>query len=555
VKFTKIFRILTLAVILSLLLVAIPASPALAYDYDIELDPDEGEIDGYFYVEGDDWPKSIYEPTVIIKEVDIYLSSEDVDTGDEIDDEVTIYEKLKSGYDIDDDGEFRARVKVPAELTDGDEDEDVHRGTYYVYVTMKGDDEIDAVAEFTVIYAEITLDPDEGVVGTEVEITGIDFANREDITIEYDDVEEDIESGEDETGSDGGFECFILIPESTAGEHTITVSDGTSEAEATFTVEPEIAVSPDEGEAGDLVEVTGTGFGDEVNVDITLNGTLNGVGGVTVDTNEDGSFAAHLEVPDVAEGSYDIEADDGDNDAKVNFTVYTAIEAGISPVTSQDSPGHVGMNITISGLGFEPNSTITITYATEPIVVKTVISDLDGAFTATFKVPESAPGTHIITASDGINTLTSTFVMESEAPPIPQPLLPKMDTKAESLTEFDWEAVTDDSLPVTYTLQVATDEDFTSASIVLAKVGLPGSDYTLTEGEKLDPTKKEEPYYWRVKAIDGAFNESQWSAPGSFYVGGLFFPGWITHLWWGLGALGAGFLGYYLGKRRAYYSY
>ena len=254
-KYAKVFRILTLAVILSLLLVAIPASPALALDYDIDLDPDEGEIADYFYVEGDDWPKSIYEPTVIIKEVDIYFSSEEADEGDEIDDEVTIYEKLKSGYDIDDDGEFRARVKVPAELTDGDEDEDVHRGTYYVYVTMKGSDDIKAVDEFTVIHAEITLDPEEGVVGTEVEITGVDFSNREDITIEYDGVEEDIESGDSETDSDGEFECFILIPESIAGEHTITVTDDEeSEAEAAFTVEPEIAVSPDEGEADDMVE-------------------------------------------------------------------------------------------------------------------------------------------------------------------------------------------------------------------------------------------------------------------------------------------------------------
>jgi hypothetical protein len=551
VKFTKIFRILTLAVILSLLLVAIPASPALAA-YDIDLDPDEGEIGEYFYVEGDDWPESIYEPIVNIKEVDIYFSSQEADEGDEIDDEVEIYEKLGSD-DIGEDGDFSKRVTVPEELTDGDEDEDVYGGTYYVYVTMEGDEEIDAVAEFTVIYAEIELDIDEGVVGTEVEITGVDFADDEYITIKYDGVEEDIENGyDDETDRYGEFTSAILIPESIAGEHTIVVEDESEHtAEATFTVEPEIAVSPDEGEAGDLVEVTGTGFGDKVEVDITLNDG----GGVTVDTDEYGSFAAHLEVPDVAEGSYDIEADDGANDAKVNFTVYTAIEVGISPVTSQDSPGHVGMNITISGLGFEPNSTITITYATEPIVVKTVISDLDGAFTATFEVPESASGEHLITASDGINTLTSTFVMESEAPPIPSPLLPETDTKAESLTHFDWEAVTDDSLPVTYTLQVATDEDFTSASIVLAKEGLPGSDYTLTEEEKLDPTKKEEPYYWRVKAIDSASNESQWSAPGSFYVGGFLWLGRIIYLWWALSVVGAVFFGYWLGKRRAYYSY
>ena len=552
-KYTKIFRILTLAVILSLLLVAIPASPALALDYDIDLDPDEGEIGDYFYVEGDDWPKSIYEPTVIIKEVDIYLSSEEADEGDEIDDEVTIYEKLKSGYDIDDDGEFRARVRVPSELTDGDEDEDVHRGTYYVYVTMKGDEEIEAVAEFTVIQAGIELDTEEGVVGTEVGITGVDFANREDITVKYDGVEEDIESGDSRTDSRGEFDCTILIPESTAGEHTITVTDAEeSEAEASFTVEPEIAVSPDEGEADDMVEVTGTGFGGDVEVDITLNG----VGVATVDTDEDGSFAAHFEVPDVEEGSYDIKAEDDGNKGEAEFTVFISTEVSISPVTSQDSPGHVGTSITISGVGFEPAHQITITYATEPYVVTTQ-SDADGAFTATFKVPESEAGAHTITASDGINSLQVLFYMESEAPPIPSPLLPEMDTKAKSLTEFDWEDVTDDSLPVTYTLQVATDEDFTAASIVLVRDGLTDSEYTLTEEEKLDPTKKEEPYYWRVKAIDGASNESDWSAPGSFYVGGFGFawPSWRIHLWWGLGALGAGFLGFWVGRRRAAYYY
>ncbi|GAH79878.1 unnamed protein product, partial [marine sediment metagenome] len=75
------------------------------------------------------------------------------------------------------------------------------------------------------------------------------------------------------------------------------------------------------------------------------------------------------------------------------------------------------------------------------------------------------------------------------------------------------------------------------------------------KGEKLDPTKKEEPYYWRVKAIDSASNESQWSAPGSFYVGGFLWPGRIIYLWWALSVVGAVFFGYWLGKRRAYYSY
>ncbi|MFB0556932.1 MAG: hypothetical protein ACETVW_03650, partial [Dehalococcoidia bacterium] len=160
-KFTKIFRILALAVIFSLLLVAIPASPALAYAYDIELDPEEGEIGTYFYVEGAGWPPSTLScrpEFCVFSTVDIYFSSQEADEGDNIDDEITIYKKLKSGYRVGEDGKFKARAKVPSKLTDGDEDEDVHRGTYYVYVTRGGSKDIKAVVEFTVIHAGIELD-------------------------------------------------------------------------------------------------------------------------------------------------------------------------------------------------------------------------------------------------------------------------------------------------------------------------------------------------------------------------------------------------------------
>jgi hypothetical protein len=105
---------------------------------------------------------------------------------------------------------------------------------------------------------------------------------------------------------------------------------------------------------------------------------------------------------------------------------------------------------------------------------------------------------------------------------------------------------------------VATNDDFTTASIVLEQEDLTDSEYTLTEEEKLEPRKKETPYYWRVKATDSASNESAWSAPGSFYTGGGFgfaLPSWKIHLWWGLGVLAAGFAGYWLGRRKAVSSY
>ena len=125
-----------------------------------------------------------------------------------------------------------------------------------------------------------------------------------------------------------------------------------------------------------------------------------------------------------------------------------------------------------------------------------------------------------------------------------------MGDKAESQAFFDWDDVTDPSLPVTYTLQIANNESFTDA---WEKTELAESTYTLTKEEKLESTKKEAPYYWRVRAIDGAENASDWTVPGSFHVGFTFeFSGWILYTLLGIAGLLLLLIGYVLGRRTAY---
>ena len=128
-----------------------------------------------------------------------------------------------------------------------------------------------------------------------------------------------------------------------------------------------------------------------------------------------------------------------------------------------------------------------------------------------------------------------------------------MDIKATSEAYFDWEDVTDPS-GVTYTLQIATTEDFTEDAIVLEKAGLTQSEYTITKEEKLPSVSKETPYHWHVRAVDLASNESQWSGTGSFYVGfTMSLPQWVIYTLCGVGALLLGVLGFWLGRKTAYY--
>jgi len=555
VKLTKIFRVLTAAGVLALLAIAIPASPALAAET-IELYPGEGQIGDEVEVDGRGIRPSVpSEDPPFESYVDIYFAADQAEDNDSLDEEVDTYELVKADVYVDTSGYFdNEKFDVPDDLRGGDDDEDVIGGTYYVYITYANANQIKAIAEFTVIAGQITLDPDDGVVGTEVDIAGEDFAENESITIYYDGDELDsdyITDCDDETDSRGRMGCTIIIPPSAAGTHTIMVTDESiSNAEAEFTVDSEIAVSPLHAPPGDVAEVTGSGFDSKKDVTITIDGEEV----ATKKTASDGSFTTTFTVPELDEGTYDIAADDGSNTVELEFTVDIGTEASISPVTSQASPGWVGQNVTITGSGFDADSAITISYATTPQVVATTTSDSSGDFIASFAIPPSEHGAHTLTASDGSNTMTVPFYMESEKPAIPAPLIPEDGGKAPARAYFDWGDVTDPSLPVTYTLQIAGDQAF--SALILEVNALTQSEYTLPEGTELPKTTEESPYYWRVRATDAAANVGDWSAPDSFHVGGFSLPGGggsLIHLWWGLGATGVGFLGYWLGKRRAYY--
>jgi hypothetical protein len=69
---------------------------------------------------------------------------------------------------------------------------------------------------------------------------------------------------------------------------------------------------------------------------------------------------------------------------------------------------------------------------------------------------------------------------------MPMLLLPEVATTREAKAYFDWEDIKRLS-SVTYTLQIASDKDFTT--IMLEKKGLTNSKYTIVEEEKLKLTK------------------------------------------------------------------
>lgn len=528
-KYKKILHILAMAVILSLLVMALPTKTALAKEI-LNLSPSKGvvgdkiEVTGSGYDSGD----RIY----------IYFSSQDADVNDDISDlDVWVeVDTARASLALEGGGYISGSFEVPDELTDGHKIEKVLGGDYFVYATKREEGRILAKEEFTVVgIAEV--DPTEGPVGTEIEIEGKGFEDEEDIEVFYDGEEIGIAGGDDKTDDDGEFRLTITIPESTAGTHIITVEVDEDEGQAKFTVEPRIDISATSGRIGDKVTVTGTGFGDSVDVAVTFGSERVATG----ETDDEGNFSITFDLPAVGKGTYDVEVEDEDGNTGNKYSFIVRSDISISPVTSQASPGHVGMDMTISGTGFIPGYQITITYASTSAVFTTT-SKNDGSFSFTFIIPESEAGPHVVTATDGTNSMEVTFFMEEGAPPIPQPLEPEIGTIPERPIKFEWCGVTDPS-GTTYTLQIAKDKNFTD--IVLEKEGLTKSEYTMTqtEDEKLESTEDGDEYWWRVRATDGASNMGNWSGAKSFVVGVvgsiITIPDWAKYL---LGAVGGSLL-------------
>ncbi len=503
---SQIFRALVIAIILSLLVVVIPATPALAAPEVAPLSPASGSVGTKVTVTGTKFESYIGDS------LSIFFGGAEIK------------------QIIPTSGSFTTHFNVPDNATPG-----------RVYVTVKDDhgNQLGTRRPFSIVNTEILgYSPKSGTAGTTVTINGQGFYANGMVTFYYYDGLK-INVGAKAATPIGELTYSFAIPDSTAGSHTIMVEDAWGNSvEISFKVTQLITITPTSGALGDEVTVSGTGFGNKSRITIYLDENEVAKG----KTSECGSFEATFYVPVIKPGTYDIEVeDDEDNADMVEFTVTAG--ASLSQTT-----GNVGTTLIVNGTGFKINQTVTIKY--DDTEVATATAGNNGAFSIAFTVPPSIGGNHIVTITDGTSTIKRTFTMEQTAPPTPTPLLPEEASEAEATAYFNWEDVTDPS-GITYTFQITIDADFTS--IVLEKEGLTYSDYTVTKGEELPPALKEAPYYWRVKAVDGASNQSGWSTPRSFYVvppSGQF--GWIKYVLIGLGVVLLGFLLFWLGRRTAY---
>jgi hypothetical protein len=362
---------------------------------------------------------------------------------------------------------------------------------------------------FTVT-STMSINPTSGPVDTSVTVTGAGFLASKPISITYDSASVNTGPVTFTSDSKGSFSTTFKIPAGASGVHVIKASDGTNSGTANFTTSLTAGINVTSGPVGTSVTANGTGFKGNTAVTIIYNGIQN----ATATTDGKGNLATTFTIKPTPTGSHVLVLTDGTNTKSFDFTV--------SPTATIDSAkGNIGSSINVSGSGYGATQAVTVKYDNSQIATSS--TDAAGTFTIAFKAPVSKGGAHTITVSDGTNTKTFDYAIDSTPPSVPALSLPANDTRGDKVPTLSWQDVTDANGGIVYNLQLSKDVGFNT--ILLEKDGLTSSTYTLSVSETLKPASKKAPYYWRVKAIDAASSESAWSTPSSFFLG-FVMPNW-----------------------------
>jgi hypothetical protein len=288
-----------------------------------------------------------------------------------------------------------------------------------------------ASAGYTVTPA-LSLNPSAGAAGSTVTLSGSSYAPNSDITVTFDGAALTT-SGICTTDASGyllaGNNCTFTVPATTAGIHTVTVSDGTYTGSATFAVNPAlslipsagagtvirvISLIPSAGPAGSGAAISGSGFTPSSTIALTFDGSVTTF--CTADATGNISYCAFT-VPAVAAGIHTVMASDGTAyAASAIFTVTPAIFTLTPAISLNRIAGAVGSTVLLSGSTYTPNSTLTVTFngaarRTSGICTTDASGYLLASNNCAFTVPAVPAGYYTVTVSDGTYSGSATFTV------------------------------------------------------------------------------------------------------------------------------------------------
>lgn len=280
-----------------------------------------------------------------------------------------------------------------------------------------------AAEDFT-IGAAISLDVEEGPVGTVVEIRGRGFDDAQTISgkVKLDGI--NCYVTDDDTVSAGRFEIEAVVPSvPDEGDYTITVTGTGHSASADFEVLglAEIELDPSFAVQGESVAIHGYNFtqisGEEVSVELWDKDETGVIATVkTLETDGNGEFEGKFTVPARSSGVYTIVARQEAHDTTPDYNIHGSkgFRIGLMIVIPSPNSGPSGTVVTLTGTGFsegkEWNATLGGLTIVEDGDVDTTSNLVIDNNIPTFFVPTMDPDTYDLLVLD----IESEIIVETE---------------------------------------------------------------------------------------------------------------------------------------------
>ncbi len=302
----RFYRILSVAVLLSFLLVVIPVTPVLAAPI-LSTSPDSGAVGTKVSVTIENFDSYIGD--------DIYLFFDD-------------YGITNSPITVPQSGSFSFDFNIPASA---------ESGQHQISARSELGSTL-AFSLFTVSKTVIIVNGNAGVVGSTLILKGQGFYANRMISFYYDGRLLGSESADDI----GEFSFSFTIPNGTAGKHKYEAKNIEGHSiEGEFTVLPSITLDEASATAGSILAVSGRGFGYGSSIDVYFRNDEVAY----AKTDEIGSFKNTLfNVPEMAPGTYDVIAKDkAGNRGDAMFTIIAeTISETTAETTAEDEPDEAG---------------------------------------------------------------------------------------------------------------------------------------------------------------------------------------------------------------------
>ena len=397
-------------------------------------------------------------------------------------------------------GMWEASFDVPAGLTYGvypiyAEDENGHQGT-----------------EDLTVGASITLDVENGPVGTLVQIKGRGFSNGGDIDtgdVRLDGTICTVEK--DDTISGGKFEFTIevVVPSLGDGDREFKITDGVNTATEDFEIDEDgdasIDVTPTFGVQGSTIAVAGFNFSmvneGEVILELWDENDLLFVVDIPdeFETDNDGEWDGTFKVPAQNNDKYTLRAYQPDYGVNTS----ESFKIGSVIVILSDDSGPSGLEIVLTGTGFEYNVDWNATMGDETVIEDGATTDGSG----NLQVNSQVPRFYVPSVDVGVYTIT---VMDED----------------ETTVEVEFE-VTDTTMVETDPLVAPADPGGDAYNVTII-----GTYFSQDEGAGLEFVLYNDTEEWDINVYEGDNNapfiynedddgewEAWWEVDDDLYIG------------------------------------